>query len=168
MRGPPATPSPLRRITCSVPWLAPGPRGHFARPLPLVAVPGGRGFARAGLHGRSRRSGVPGTEPHDTGPALPPMAMAPARPPRPRPRRARQLASIPTRAPIPMVAASPPLSPPLPSRTTCSSGQWFCHLVEKAPGSSSRSRWCSHSGSQVLLVDHGFFFTLFKRSWNFT
>lgn len=79
--------------------------------------------ARAGLRGRNRRSGVPGTESHDTGPALPPMARA-----------GRMAASIPTHASIPNPSPNFPWwwvvwhPAPFPSR---SGNQWSVGLVRR-------------------------------------
>lgn len=84
----------------------PGP----ARGAAVISANRFGAFARAGLHGRSRRSGVHGTEPHDIGPALPPMA--PTHRSGSNVHRGQlRFASIPTRASIPMVASSVLLSP---------------------------------------------------------
>jgi hypothetical protein len=90
-------PSPLRRITCS-------PRGGLAVISPARPASHRRSSpSRVGshvrvFHSQSRRSGVPGTESHDIGPALPSMAP-----------RARQLLFRRTRPSPDLVPSSVPL-----------------------------------------------------------
>jgi hypothetical protein len=87
-------PSPLRRITCS-------PRGALRSFRPAShrrSSPSRVGSHVRVFHSQSRRSGVPGTESHDIGPALPSMAP-----------RARQLLFRRTRPSPDLVPSSVPL-----------------------------------------------------------